>query len=62
MEENIITEAKEFIELQRNLNKDNIKRLKNMGYDIKELKSWDRIYKNIYKILSKVEDKNGKDI
>lgn len=62
MEENIITEAKEFIELQRKLNKDNIKRLKNMGYDIKELKSWDRIYKNIYKILSKVEDKNGKDI
>ena len=62
MEENIIIEAKEFIELQRKLNKDNIKRLKNMGYDIKELKSWDRIYKNIYKILSKVEDKNGKDI
>ena len=56
MEENTITEAKEFIELQRKLNKDNIKRLKNMGYDTTELKSWDRIYKNIFKVLNNMEE------
>jgi len=56
MEENTITEAKKFIELQRKLNKDNIKRLKNMGYDTTELKSWDRIYKNISKVLNNVEE------
>ena len=35
---------------------DNIKRLKNMGYDTTELKSWDRIYKNISKVLNNVEE------
>ena len=57
-EKDTIIEAKEFIKLQIKLNKDNIKQLKEMGYDISELKSWDRIYKNISKILDRMEEQD----
>lgn len=58
----IVEEAKEFIKLQIRLNKDNIKQIKTMGYNISELESWDRIYKNIYEILDNVEENYGKNI
>lgn len=55
-ENNTIKEAKEFIKLQIKLNKDNIKQIKDLGYDTTELKSWNRIYKNILKILNDMEE------
>ena len=51
-----IPEAKEFIRLQIKLNKNNIKQIKKMGYDTSELKSWNRIYKNILKVLDNMEE------
>ena len=54
-EDDSIIEAINFIKLQIKLNKENIKEIKKLGYDISELKSWDRIYKYILKVLLKMK-------
>jgi len=49
-----INESIEFIKAQRKINKENIKKFKELGFATTELENWDKIYKNILEVLKSV--------